>query len=104
MSLLEQDITRKRRVDKALLEPKKDVEFEARGNKEYEFKVIIDSAIYGQQVNNNQMPGLYYLVSWKGYLEEENISELLSVVIYLRKLIITFHKKYQEKPIATSLP
>ncbi len=35
MSLLEQDITKKGRVDKALPEPEKDVEFELRGNKEY---------------------------------------------------------------------
>ncbi len=64
MSLLEQDITRKRRVDKALPKSEKDVKFEARGNKEYEVKAIIDSAVYGQQANSNQMSGLYYLVLW----------------------------------------
>ncbi len=69
MSLLEQDTTRKRRVDKALPEPEK--EFEAGDNKEYEVEAIIDSAVYGQKAND-QMPGLYYLVSWKGYPEEEN--------------------------------
>ncbi len=69
MSLLEQDTTRKRRVDKAL--PESEKEFEAGVNKEYEVKAIIDSAVYGQQANN-QMSGLYYLVSWKGYPEEEN--------------------------------
>ncbi len=59
--LLKQNITRKERVDsKALLEPKK--EFEVGDNKEYEVEAIIDSAVYGQQANN-QMPGLYYLVS-----------------------------------------
>ncbi len=63
MSLLKQDTTRKRRVDKALLEPKKDLEFEAGGNMEYEVKVIIDSAIYGPQANDsNQIPNLYYLI------------------------------------------
>ncbi len=62
VSLLEQDIPRKRRVDKTLPELEKDVEFEAGGNKEYEVKVIIDSTVYDQQANNNQMPGLYYLV------------------------------------------
>ncbi len=50
-------------MDKALLEPKKDLTFDARGNKEYEIEAIIDSVVYGQQANNsNQMPGLYYLV------------------------------------------
>ncbi len=58
-------------MDKALPEPEKEVKFEAGDNKEYKVKAIIDSAVYGQQVNN-QRPGLYYLISWKGYPEEEN--------------------------------
>ncbi len=61
---------RKRRVDKALPEPEKELKFEAGGNKEYKVEAIIDSTVYGQQANN-QMPGLYYLVLWKGYPEEE---------------------------------
>lgn len=59
MSLLEQDTTRKRRVDNTLPEPKK--EFEAGNNKEYKDKAIINSAVYSQQANN-QMLDLYYLV------------------------------------------
>ncbi len=62
MLLLEQDITRRGRVDKTLPEPEKDLEFEARGDKEYEVKAIIDTTMYSQQAND-QMPGLYYLVS-----------------------------------------
>ena len=38
------------------------MEFEARGDKEYEVETIIDSAMYSQQANNNQMADLYYLV------------------------------------------
>ncbi len=72
MSLLEYDITRRGLVNKALLEPEKDLEFEAGGNKEYKVKAIINSVVYGQWVNSNQMLGLYYLVLWKGYPEEEN--------------------------------
>ncbi len=60
MSLLEQDITRKGRVDKALPEPEK--EFEAGDNRKYEVEAIIDSTVYDQQAND-QIPGLYYLVS-----------------------------------------
>ncbi len=101
MSLLEQDTTRKGRVDKALPEPEK--EFEAGNNKEYEVEAIIDSAVYGKQAND-QMPGLYYLVSWKGYPEEENTWEHSSAVIHLRKLINTFHKEHPENPTVTSLP
>ncbi len=48
VSLLEQDTTRKKRVDKALPEQEKIVEFEARGNKEYKVEAIINSAMYGQ--------------------------------------------------------
>ncbi len=69
MSLLEQDTTRKGQVDnKALPESEKELEFEFRGNKEYKVETIIDSAVYGQQTNN-QMLGLYYFVLWKGYPE-----------------------------------
>ncbi len=87
--------------NKALLESEK--EFEAGDDKEYEFEAIIDSAMYGQQAND-QMPGLYYLVLWKGYPEEENTWKLSSVVIHLRKLISTFHKEHPEKPTVTSPP
>lgn len=57
--LLEQHILRKKRVIKKLLKLEK--EFEARDNKQYEVKVIIDSVIYGKKANN-QIPGFYYLV------------------------------------------
>ncbi len=103
MSLLKQDTTRKKQVDKALLELEKDVEFEARGNKEYEVKAIINSVVYGQQANSNQMPSLYYLISWKDYPEEENTWESLSAVIHLWKLISTFYKEHPEKLTVTSL-
>ncbi len=54
---------RKRRVNKTLSEPEKDLEFEARGNKEYEIETIIDSIMYGQQANNSdQILGLYYRI------------------------------------------
>ncbi len=58
-------------MDKVLLEPEKVVEFKVRGNNKYEVEVIMDSKVYDQQTND-QIPGLYYLILWKGYLEEEN--------------------------------
>ena len=105
VSLLEEDTTKKRQVvNKALSELEKELEFEAGDNKEYEVEAIINSAVYRQQANNDQMPSLYYLVLWKSYPEEENTWEPLSAVIYLRKLISNFYKDYLEKPIATSSP
>ncbi len=89
-------------MDKALPKPEKG--FEAGDEKEYEVETIINNAVYGQQANSNQMPGFYYLVLWTGYLEEENTWEVLLAVIYLRKLINTFHKEHLEKPTVTSPP
>ncbi len=104
MSLLEQDTTRKGRInEKTLLELKKEIEFEAGDNKEYEVKAIIDSAVYGKEANN-QILGLYYLVLWKSYLEEKNTWEPSLAVIHLRKLISTFHKEHPKKPTAISPP
>ena len=52
VSLLEQNIIKKKRVNnqanKALPEPKKDLEFEARDNKKYEIKTISSSMVYNQ--------------------------------------------------------
>ncbi len=71
VSLLEQNTTRTGQVDKALPEPENDLEFEAGCNKKYEVEAIIDSKVYDQQAHN-QIPGLDYLISWKGYPEKEN--------------------------------
>ncbi len=68
MSLLEQDTTSKKRVD----ETTSRLEFESDGDgEEYEVKAIRDSAVYARE-SEGHLLGLYYLVSWKGYLEEEN--------------------------------
>ena len=64
MFLLEQDTTRKGRVDKKIVEQ---LEFEAGGNnKEYEVEGIHDSAVYTRKSEAGQLPGLYYLISWNG--------------------------------------
>ena len=53
MSLLEQDITRKKQIDKALPKPKKEWEFKANGNKEYKVEIIIESIMYSQQTSDS---------------------------------------------------
>lgn len=87
MLLLDQDITRNGRVYKKILEPDK---FEARNNKEYKVKTIINSIVY-------------YLISWKDYQKEENNWEPSIIVINFQKLINIFHKEYPKKLIITSL-
>ena len=68
MSVLEQDTTRKRRVDD------ENVELDAGDeNGEYEVEGIWDSEVYARKLKSDHLPGLYYLVSWKEYPEEENI-------------------------------
>ena len=63
MLLLKYDITRKGQVNnKTLLEPKKNKKIEAKTNKEYKVKVIINSAVYDKQAISNQISNFYYLV------------------------------------------
>ena len=71
-------------------------------SREYKVKAIWDSAVYARKLESGHLPGRYYLVSWKGYLEEENTFELVSAVQHLRKLISLFHKDHPDKLTATS--
>ncbi len=57
MSLLEQDTTRKGRVDKTTSR----LEFENEDDEEYEVEAIRDSAVYTRELEGH-LPGLYYLV------------------------------------------
>ena len=66
MSVLEQDTIRKGQMN-MFSAP----EFDPGDDKKYEVEAIRDNAVYGKEANRH-LPGLYYLVAWKGYLEEEN--------------------------------
>ena len=57
---MEQDTTRKKRIDKKMAELK----FEAGNKKEYEVKAICNSGVYAKQAESH-LPGLYHLVAWK---------------------------------------
>ena len=66
MSLLEQDSTKKERVEKVSeLDAGDDSE-------EYEVEAIWDSAVYAMESKSGYLSWLYYLVAWKGYPEEKN--------------------------------
>ena len=99
VSLLEQDTTKKGQVNDMQL----DFKFEAGDDKEYEVDGIRDSAVYARE-SAGQLPGLYYLVSWKGYPEEENTWEPASAIQHLRRLVTAYHKDNPKKPTATFAP
>ncbi len=101
VSLLEQNTTRKGRVD----EPTSQLEFEGDGDgKKYEVEAIQDSAVYANKSEGGHLPGLYYLVSWKSYPEEENTWEPTLAIQHFQRLVSTYHRDYPEKPTATSSP
>ena len=77
MSLLEQDTNRKRRVEKKTLQ----LEFQDNDEGEdYEVEAIRNSAVYAKKLESDQLPGLYYLISWKYFPEEENTWEPASTI------------------------
>ena len=61
MSLLEQDTTRKKQVDKRV----KELELEAGNSKEYNVEAICNNAIYANKSKWGQLSVQYYLVAWK---------------------------------------
>ena len=63
VSLLEQDITKKKQVDKEV----RQMEFDLGNNDSGEYKVeaIWDSTVYAKELESGHLLGLYYLVSWK---------------------------------------
>ena len=67
MSLLEQNITKKKRVDEDV------TELDTSNDKSGKYKVeaICDSMVYVRE-SEGHLPGLYYLVFGKGYSEEKN--------------------------------
>ena len=81
--------------------PELKLKFDADNNQEYEVETIKDSAVYAKKAEKH-LPGLYYLVFRKGYLEEESTWEPSFAVRHLRKMISTFYKDHLKKPATTS--
>ena len=70
ISLLDQNTTKKRRIDK---KTGKQLEFEASSNnKEYEVEDIHDSAVYTKESKAGHLPSLYYFLSWKNYSKDKS--------------------------------
>ena len=69
---------------------------------EYKVEVIRDSIVYARESESGLLSGFYYLVSWKGYPEEENTREPASAVQHPKKLISSFHKDHPDMLTATS--
>ena len=68
VSLLEQDSTKKGRVSKKV----PDYDAGDKDSEEYELEVIWESVVYANKLESGYLPGLYYLIAWKGYPEKEN--------------------------------
>ena len=99
MSLLEQDTIKKGRVDEEVKQIEFDVDND--NSRKYKVEAIWDSVVYARE-SEGHLPGLYYLVSWKGYPEEENTWEPTLAVQHLSKLINWFYKDHLDKPSTTS--
>ena len=67
-------------------------------------EAIRNNTVYARELESGHLPGLYYLVSWKIYLEEENIWEPVLAVQYLQKLPNKFHYKNSDKLTTTYFP
>lgn len=59
------------------------IELDKDDNKKYVVDVICNSKVYAKKSDSNHPLGLYYLVSWKSYLDKENHWEPVLAMQYL---------------------
>ena len=68
MLLLEQDTTKKERIDEEL----RQMEFDTgKHRRKYKVGAIWDNAVYAKESEPGHLLGLYYLVSWKNTLKKK---------------------------------
>ena len=56
--------------------------FKPGNDKKYKVEAIRDSEVYAKEADK-YLPGLYYLVAWKGYPEEESTWEPFLAIMHL---------------------
>lgn len=80
--------------------PELELEFKTKRDKKYKVEAIQDSIVEAN-IPKDKLPRLYYLVSWKNYLETENLWLPTSAIIYLWNIINAFYINYLEKSMVT---
>lgn len=80
--MLEQNIIRKGQVNKVNKLLKLKPEFYKKNNKEYQLGATYNSRVYVKEATS-QLPGLFYLVSYKNHSKDENTWEFALAVVYL---------------------
>lgn len=80
MLLLEQNIIRRKQVNEF---PEIEPELNVGKDKKYKVEAIKDSAVHTNKTIRGQLPELYYPISWKYYLEDENTYKSISAVMHL---------------------
>lgn len=79
------------------------LEFQASNDEDQKVENIKDNAAYIRK-SDGHLPGLYYLVSWKGYPKKKNTWESISIVQHLWKLVRTFYIENPDKLTTISCP
>ena len=74
MSLVKQNTTKKGQINELFPEPEPG--FDASNNKKYKVEAIKESTVYTKEAERH-LPGLYYLISWKDYLEKKTLGNHL---------------------------
>ena len=82
MSLLEQDIIKKKQINKLFLES--ELKFNANNNKKQKIKVSKDNIVYIKEVKK-YLSNSYYLIFWKSYLKKKRFENFFLQLCIFRK-------------------
>lgn len=99
MLLLEQDITRKKRLNRNNV---KKLDASNNKGKKYKIEAIWDSVVYKKELDWGHLAKLYYLIYLKKYFREKNTWNPYLIVQYLGKLLNLFYKEHFDKLVVIS--